>query len=271
MAYHAHRAESAGTAGVAGAVIPVGWGTPVSPYPNRWWERLAPPTGRGAVRQAHRRWGTPVSPCPNRWWERLAPHRQGEWGNPVSPCPNCCWKRLAPPQAGARFDRLTAGGEPRFPHRRMHASSGRAVPSPQGGGWGNLVSPYPNRWWERLAPPTGRGNGETRFPHRRMHASSGRAVTSQTLPHREGAWGNPVSPYPNRWWERLAPPTGRGAVRQAHRRWGTPVSPYPNRWWERLAPPTGRGAVRQAHRRWGNLVSPYFHIRRSCAWRTTPE
>ncbi|GEM_PF-3655334 len=36
--------------------------------------------------------------------------------------------------------------------------------------------------------------------------------------------------------------------------------PKPSRWGG-LAAPTGRGAVRQAHRRWGNPVAPYFHIR----------
>ncbi len=40
----------------------------------------------------------------------------GGWGNRVSPFPNRWWERLAPSQAGVRFDRLTAGGETRFPH-----------------------------------------------------------------------------------------------------------------------------------------------------------
>ena len=104
---------------------------PGFPFPNRYWRRRAPqqgcgstgspqvgkpgfpmsqpplgaagdPAGRGAVRQAHRRWGNPVSPVPNR-----------RWG----------W--LATQPAGARFDRLTAGGATRFPH----------VPTAVGGGW----------------------------------------------------------------------------------------------------------------------------------------
>ena len=41
-------------------------------------------------------------------------------GSPVSPRPNRCRERLAPPQAGVRFDRLTTGGETRFP--RMFTS-----------------------------------------------------------------------------------------------------------------------------------------------------
>ncbi len=83
--------------------------------------------------------------CPHhRWtWEGFAlpnpPRREEEWGNPVSPCPNRRWERLAPPQAGVRFDRLTAGGETRFPH----------VPTAVGSGW------RPHR----------QGDGETRFSH----------------------------------------------------------------------------------------------------------
>jgi len=150
------------------------------------------------------------------------PSRQGGvWGNPVSPCPNRCWERLAPPQAGVRFGRLTAGGETRFP--RMFTSGpmrgAHNAAMTMGYLWEGRPLPGP--------PPLGEGTGRL--------------------------------------------PAGRGAVRQAHRRWGNPVSPCPNRCWERLAPrrqgdgetrfphvptavgsgwrlPTGRGAVRQAHR-----------------------
>ncbi len=173
------------------------------PSPNRWWERLAPPTGRGAVRQAHRRWGTPGSPyghlregvgetrfphVPTAGGSGWRPHGQGDgetrFPHPLTavgdawhpgeqerrepPVPhvrvrphargaqrqnkNICswegyalpnpparegdgeprfphfpWERLAPPQAGVRFDRLTAGGEPRFP--RM-VTSGRGLGKP---------------------------------------------------------------------------------------------------------------------------------------------
>jgi len=37
-------------------------------------------------------------------------------------------------------------------------------PSSQGGGWGNPVSPCPNRGWERLAPPQAGGVGKPGFP-----------------------------------------------------------------------------------------------------------
>ena len=69
--------------------------------------------------------------------------------------------RLAPPQAGVRFDRLTAGGETRFPH----------VPNAVGSGW----RPHRQESEETRFPhvPTAagsgwrlhrQGDGETRFP-----------------------------------------------------------------------------------------------------------
>ncbi len=108
------------------------------------------PTGGGAVRQAHRRWRNPVSPYVHirphargaqrqhatvggltpsltlpRWGREPGSSPQGGgWRNPVSPCPNRPWGRLAPLQAGVRFDRLTAGGEPRFPHSPTAVGSG---------------------------------------------------------------------------------------------------------------------------------------------------
>ena len=55
----------------------------------------------------------------------LLPAGRGGWGNPVSPFPDRWWERLAPRQGGVRFDRLTAGGETRFP--RMFTSGGSHV------------------------------------------------------------------------------------------------------------------------------------------------
>ncbi len=138
-------------------------GKPGFPIPQSLLGAAGAPTGRGAVRQAHRRWGNPVSP-----YVHLRPHargaqlREGEWGNPVSPTPNRCWERLAPPSAGVRFDRLTAGGETRFP--RMFTSGPM-----------------------RGAHNSGRGNGETRFPQPPT------AVGSGWRPHRQGC-GSTGSP-----------------------------------------------------------------------------
>jgi len=111
----------------------VGWGkgNPGFPFPQPPLATPGAPSGRGAVRQAHRRWGTPGSPFPNR-----------RWGH------------LASPQAGARFDRLTAGGEPRFP----------LSPTAGGSGW------HPHR----------QGYGEPRVPH------SLTAVGGAWRPHRQG-------------------------------------------------------------------------------------
>ena len=158
------------------------------------------PTGRGAVRQAHRRWGNPVSPSLNRWCERLATQPAGGMGKPGFP--------MSQPRLGAAGDPASRGmGKPGFPicsHQAPCAgrttpacNCGRATPSlalprwgrepgssPQGGARGNPVSPpiffqvrmkillflgglrppKPSRWGG-LAAPTGRGNGETRFPH----------------------------------------------------------------------------------------------------------
>jgi len=74
-------------------------------------------------------------------------------GNPVSPFPNRCWERLAPPQAGVRFDRLTAGGETRFP--RIFTS--QTLPA------GGL---FPGRAAVRLSTLTGQESGSSRQPGR---------------------------------------------------------------------------------------------------------
>jgi len=98
------------------------WGNPVSPCPNRCWERLAPPTGRGAVRQAHRRWGNPVSP-----YVHLRPHARSaqrrddhgvSLGGPPPPWPS-------PAGGGNRAPpRREGGGETRFPHFPIAVGSG---------------------------------------------------------------------------------------------------------------------------------------------------
>ncbi len=136
-------------------------------FPGRAKPSQTLPPGRGVVRQAHHRWGNPVSPHPNR--------RRG---------------RLAPPQAGGRFDRLTAGGETRFPH--MFTSVIHAA-APHNAGMKIIIL---GRAKPSQTLPAGRGMGKPGFP------------MSQPLVGAAGA------------------PTGRGAVRQAHRRWGNPVSPY---------------------------------------------
>jgi len=87
-------------------------GNPVSPYVH------LRPHARGAQ---HREWGIFARAAPSlalpRWGrEPGASPQGGGWGNPVSPFLNRWWERLAPPQAGVRFDRLTAGGETRLPH-----------------------------------------------------------------------------------------------------------------------------------------------------------
>jgi len=146
----------------------VGWGkgNPGFPFPQPPLATPGAPSGRGAVRQAHRRWGTPGSLPLNR-----------RWGH------------LAPPQAGARFDRLTAGGESRVP----------LSPTAVSDAW------HPFR----------QGRGSTGSPQ----------------------VGNPGFPFPQPPLGAPGTPSGRGAVRQAHRRWGTPGSPFPNRRWGHLAPP----------------------------------
>jgi len=168
----------------------------------------------------------------------------GRWGNPVSPCPNRCWERLAPPR---RED-----GETRFPH----------FPTAVGDVW----------------HPPGRGTGKPGFP------VSQPLVGAASTPPRQGcgSTGSPQVGKPGFLVSQPlvgaagAPPPGRGAVRQAHRRWGNPVSPCPNRWWERLAPPQARGLGKPGFpvsqplvgasgtpqaEGWGNPVSPYFHLR----------
>ena len=85
-------------------------------------------------------------------------------------------------------------GKPGFPMSQPHSWEGDALPN----------------------PPRREGDGETRFPHVPT-AFLGGLRPPKPSPQ-GGGWGNPVSPCPNRWWERLAPPQA-GA-------WGHPVSPY---------------------------------------------
>jgi|GEM_PF-1631330 len=226
-------------------------------------------TGRGAVRQAHRKWGTPVSPWPNRGWERLAPLQAGVrfdrltasgetrcprmvtagrgLGKPGFPSSPPLVGAADIPPAGVRFDRLTASGETRCP-RMVTAGKGMGKPgvpgwSPQAGGWGKTRCPH---------IPTAGGSGWR--PHQPGCGSTGspqvgKAGVPGWSPQGRG-WGNPVSPGPNRGWERLAPhrqgcgstgspqvgkPGVPGWSPQAGG-WGNPVSPVPHRWWERLAP-----------------------------------
>ncbi len=140
----------------------------------------------------------------------------GEWGNPVSPYVHlrrsCAW-RTTP-----AYNRGRANPLPN--------------PPPLGEGSGLL--------------PAGRGMGKPGFPISQPLLGAAGALQA-------GEWGNPVSPFPNRCWERLAPPRTGG--------WGNAVSPSVHRWGGLAAPRAGE---------WGNPVSPYVHLRRSCAWRTTP-
>ncbi len=176
------------------------------------------PTGRGAVRQAHRKWGNPVSPDGHR--------RQGDG---ETRCP--------------QFP--TAGGSGWRPHQPGCGSTGSpqvgkaGVPgwSPQGRGWGNPVSSDGHRR---------EGDGESRCP--RM-VTAGRGMGKPGVPGwspQAGRWGNPVSPVPHRGWERLAPhrqgcgSTGSPQVGKP----GFPVcSPqrnsgeWGNRWWSRPSRP----------------------------------
>ncbi len=104
----------------------------------------------------------------------------GGWGNPVSPCPNL--GAAGAPQAGVRFDKLTAGGETRFPRiftSGIHAAAPHKArmkillflgglrppkPSPLAGCFlGGLRPPKPSRWGGLVAP-TGRGMGKPGFP-----------------------------------------------------------------------------------------------------------
>ncbi len=117
------------------------------------------------------------------------PSQAGGWRNRVSPVPNRWWKRLDPPQAGAMGKPGYPSSQPLLeaagtPHRQgdgetgfpqFPTAGGSGWHPPQAGGWGNPVTPVPNRCWKRLAPP------------------------------QAGGWGNPVTPVPNRCWKRLDP------------------------------------------------------------------
>ncbi len=59
---------------------------------------------------------------------------------------------------------------------------------------------------------------------------------------------------------RRASTPSQETTRQQVRGVGKPGFPMSQLLLEAAGAPTGRGAVRQAHRRWGNPVSPYFHI-----------
>jgi len=84
----------------------------------------------------------------------------GEWGNRVSPCPNHSWERLAPLQAGARFDKLTTGGETRFPRMftsAVHAATPHTDKMNMSFSWEGCALPNPPRRrvvsWEGCALP----------------------------------------------------------------------------------------------------------------------
>ncbi len=158
-------------------------------------------------------------------------------GKPGFPMPQPRLGAAGAPPAGVRFDRLTAGGETRFPHLSTAGASGWR-PSRQG--CGSTGSPQVGKPGFPISQPLVRAAGD---------------------------------------------PTGRGAVRQAHRRWGNPVSPSLNRWWERLAtqPAGGMGkpgfpmsqprlgaAGDPASRGMGKPGFPICSHQAPCAGRTTP-
>ncbi len=176
------------------------WGNRVSPRPCPS-GRQAPPTGsKGITRLSRSRRARIMAPvlAPLPGWrtsleqsgsarqiDQLPPDAYNTQRERSSPTPSPqagAWGNLVSPYVCARPHARSAQ------RRDEHGGiSGRAAPSlalprwgrepgssPQGGGWGNPVSPCPHRCWERLAPP------------------------------QAGAWGNPVSPCPHRCWERLA-------------------------------------------------------------------
>ena len=181
--------------GAAGAPEAGGWGNLVSPMFTS-----------GPIREAHNAAmnmgrlseGHPLpGPPPLGEGTGLLPTGRG-WGNPVAPCPNRGWGRLAPPQAGG-WGKAVAP----YVHIRPHSRSAQRRDE-HGASFGGPPPPWP--------PPLGEGTG--------------------LLPTGRG-WGNPVSPFRNRRWGRLAPPQAGG--------WGKAVSPCPNRGWERQAPPQAGG------------------------------
>ncbi len=92
--------------------------------------------------------------------------------------------------------------------------------------------------WEGCTLPTlsqKEGCGETRLPQ----LVPGRAAPFQLVPRGRGV-GKPGFPISQPLLGAAGAPTGRGAVRQAHRRWGNPVSPYVH-----LSHPCGCAAQRQ--------------------------
>ncbi len=203
-------------------------GQPGRPFPQPVLGAPRCPTGRGAVRQAHRRRfdklttggetrvlrmftsesATPrafVYSFPIRWPissrrprkpipEQVKPV---EGRSPPKPSPLAGYVHLRPHARGAqRRDEHGAslGGPP------------PPWPSPAGGG---------NR-----APPRRQGRGEARFPVYSPQPSMRLRRTTQA-----GGWGNPVSPFLNRCWERLAPHR-QGCGSTGSPQVGNPVSPY---------------------------------------------
>ncbi len=234
-----------------------GWGNPVSPCPNRGWERLVPP-GRGMGNPG---FPVPSPPSPNRGWERLVPPGRGMgnpgfpvpspqgtgWGNPVSPSPNRGWERLAPPQARVRGTpaspyppRRERVGETRFPH----------PPTAVGSAWRPHRQGHGEPWLPRTLP-AGRGVGKPGFPMSQPRLGApgpprqgyGEPRLPRTLPAGRGV-GKPGFPIPQPRLGAPGAPTGRGMGNPGFPvpspqggAWGNLVSPCLNRGWERLAPP----------------------------------
>ena len=172
----------------------------------------------------------------------------GRGGNPVSSHP-CVRAQSVHPRPRAR-----AWGNPVFPHPCVRAAPSRTLP--WAGAWGNPVSPHP----------------------------CGRAQPAHPRP-RARAWGNPVSPSPcgAEAGTRLLPPTGGGweggytqrtmvisavhaapphhAAMKIRLFLGGLRPPTPSRGW-------GNGETRFPH---SPAPAAYVHVRRSCAWRTTPN
>ncbi len=96
-------------------------------------------------------------------------------------------------------------GETRFPHVPTAFLGGRRPPkpSPQGGGWGNPVSPCPNRILGRATPsqtlPAGRGMGKPGFPMSQPLVGAAGAPTGRGL----GTPRFPVCSPQEAWGERI--------------------------------------------------------------------
>ncbi len=229
------------------------WGSPGSPYVH------IRPHARSAQRRdehgASLGGPPPPWPSPAGGGNRAPPRREGfgstgspQVGKPGFPMAHPRVGAAGVPQAGVRFDRLTAGGETRVPHLptaggsgwRPHRQRCGSTGSPQVGKPG-FPSSHP-RVGAAGAPQAGvrfdrlTAGGETRVPHLPPAGGSG------WRPHRQGCGstgspqvGKPGFPSSHPRLGAAGAPTGRGAVRQAHRRWGNPGSPVPTRGWERLA------------------------------------